>query len=86
MDSKIEERDQEYLPDGDIDLQLHEFQTCLIAAKARVTPLKAGLTIPRSELSELLLCMRLMARVVKLYSGGFGSVSCLGTQHVIYPL
>ena len=32
--------------DHDYDENLHEFKVQLLAAKARVTPLKAGLTIP----------------------------------------
>ena len=82
MVSKSEEYNQEDLPDGDLedrdyDPKEHDFISHLVAAKARVTPLKTGLTIPRSELSGLLLCMRLLSRSVSLYSGGFGSVSCL---------
>ena len=50
----------------------------ILAAKARVTPLKTGLTIPRAEVSGLLLCSRLMSKAVSLYDRGFSVASCLG--------
>ena len=88
MVSKIEENDLEVLPDGDIndedfDPNLHEFKSHILTAKAHVTPLKTGLTIPRAEVSGLLLCSRLMAKAVSLYDGGFGSASCLGDSTCI---
>ena len=88
MISKHQETEEENLPEGDLEdrdynPEDHEFISHLVAAKARVTPLKAGLTIPRSELSGLLLCMRLLSRTESLYSGGFGSVSCLGDSTCI---
>ena len=88
MVSKSEEYNQEDLPDGDLedrdyDHKEHNFIAHLVTAKAHVTPLKTGLTIPRSELSGLLLCTRLLSRSVSLYSGGFGSVSCLGDSTCI---
>ena len=88
MVSKYQENDEENLPEGDLedkdyDPEKHKFISQLVAAKARVTPLKAGLTIPRSELSGLLLCTRLISRTESLYSGGFGSVSCLGDSTCI---
>merc|ERR1711942_509232 len=50
----------------------------ILAVNARVTPLKTGLTIPRAEVSGLLLCSRLMSKAVSLYDGGFSVASCLG--------
>ena len=75
MVSKHKENNQESLPEGDLEdkdynPEEHEFISQLVAAKARVTPLKTGLTIPRSELSGLLLCTRLLSRIESLYSGG----------------
>ena len=83
MVSKTKENDQEVLPDGDmddkdLDPDLHEFESHILAAKARVTPLKTGLTIPQAEVSGLVLCSRLMSKAVSLYDGGFSSASCLG--------
>ena len=49
--------DQDFWPD------LHKFVSALLTAKAQVTPLKNGLTIPRSEMSGLVLCSRLQYRV-----------------------
>ena len=88
MISKHHENGEENLPEGDLedkdyDPEEHEFISQLVATKARVTPLKTGLTIPRSELSGLLLCTRLLSRTESLYSGGFGSVSCLGDSTCI---
>ena len=88
MVSKHKENNKETLPEGDLedkdyDPEEHEFISQLVAAKARVTPLKTGLTIPRSELSGLLLCTRLLSRTATLYSGGFGSISCLGNSTCI---
>merc|ERR1712240_165303 len=88
MVSKHKDNNEESLPEGDLEdkdynPEEHEFISQLVAAKARVTPLKTGLTIPRSELSGLLLCTRLLSRIVSLYSGGFGSVSCLGDSTCI---
>ena len=88
MISKHKENEEESLPEGDLEdkdynPEEHEFTSQLVAAKARVTPLKTGLTIPRSELSGLLLCTRLLSRTESLYSGGFGSVSCLGDSTCI---
>ena len=88
MISKYKENEEENLPEGDLkdkdyDPEKRFFISQLIAAKACVTPLKAGLTIPRSKLSGLLLCTRLLLRTESLYSGGFGSVSCLGDSTCI---
>ena len=82
------ENNEESLPEGDLkdkdhNPEEHEFISQLVAAKAGVTPLKTGLTIPRSELSDLLLCRRLLSRTESLYSRGFGSVSCLGDSTCI---
>merc|ERR1712237_137961 len=82
MISKHKENEDESLPEGDLedkdyDPEEHEFTSQLVAAKARVTPLKAGSTIPRSELSGLLLCTSLLSRTESLYSRGFGSILCL---------
>ena len=88
MISKHHQNGEENLPEGDLedkdyDPEEHEFISQLFAAKAQVTPLKTGLTIPRSELSGLLLCTRLLSRTESLYRGGFGSVSCLGDSTCI---
>ena len=66
MVSKFEEYNQEDLSDGDLetrnyDPREHVFISHLITAKARVTPLKTGLTIPRFKLSGLLLHMSLLS-------------------------
>ena len=66
------------MDDNDFDPDLHEFKSHILAAKARLTPLKTGLTIPRAEASGLVLCLRLMSKAVSLYDGGFSSASCLG--------
>ena len=47
---KTKENDQDILPNGDVDdndfdPDLHEFKSHILAAKARLTPLKTGLTI-----------------------------------------
>merc|ERR1712112_166681 len=88
MISKHEENKEEKLPEGDLEdkdynPEEHEFTSQLVATKACVTPLKAGLTIPRSELSGLLLCIKLLSRTESLYSGGFGSILCLGDSTFI---
>ena len=88
MVSKFEENDLEVLPDGDINDEdfhpnVHEFKSHILTAKTCVTPLKTGLTIPRAEVSGLLLCSRLMAKAVTLYDGGFSSASCLGDSTCI---
>ena len=88
MISKLHVNNEENLPDGDeadwdFDPHKHEFVSHILSAKAWITPLKAGLTVPRSEVSGLLLCSRLMARAVSLYSGGFGTTSCLGDSTCI---
>ena len=69
MVSKEEDYHEEELQDGDLldydfNEEIHEFEVCLLAAKARVTPLKTGLTIPRAELSGLLICTRLIAKAM----------------------
>ena len=69
--------------DEDFNPNVHEFKSHILAAKAHVTPLKTGLTIPRAEVSGLLLCSRLMAKAVTLYDGGFSSASCLGDSTCI---
>ena len=83
MVSKTKENEQDILPEGDLedkdfDPEEHVFESHILAAKSWVTPLKTGLTIPRSEVSGLLLCSRLMSRAVSLYDGGFSSASCMG--------
>ena len=88
MVSKTKENNQDILPDGDVDDKdfdpnLHEFKSHILAAKALVTPLKTGLTIPRAEVLGLLLGTRLMAKAVSLYDGGFSSASCLGDSTCI---
>ena len=49
------------LPEGDAEDRdfnpvIHEFKSNILTAKARVTPLKEGMTVPRSEVSGLVLC------------------------------
>ena len=88
MVSKTKDNDQDTLPDGDLDerdfdLNLLEFKSHILATQSRVIPLKTSLTIPRSELSGLLLCLRLMSRAVTLYNGGFSSASCMGDSTCI---
>ena len=70
-DTLAEENNLQILPDGDFnydnfDPNIHQFESHILTAKAHVTPLKTGLTIPRSEVSGLLLCSRLMAKAVTL--------------------
>merc|ERR1712082_235805 len=82
MVSKHKENNEERLPEGDLEdkdynPKEHEFISQLVTAKARVTPLKTGLTNPRSELSGLLLYTRLLSRSESLYSGGLSSILCL---------
>merc|ERR1711867_145653 len=50
--------------DSDFDLNIHEFISYLLTAKAKVTPLD-GLTIPRSELTALQILTRLLVKAVK---------------------
>ena len=74
MVTKIKENDLETLPnedmnDEDFDPNIHEFKSHILTAKARATPLKTGLTIPRAEVSGLLFCSRLMTKAVNLYDG-----------------
>ena len=88
MVSKTKENNQDILPDEDVDDKdfdpnLHEFKSHILAAKARVTPLKTGLTIPRAEVSGLVLCSRLMSKAVPLYDGGFSTVLCLGDSKCV---
>merc|ERR1712089_55272 len=88
MVSKHKENNEESLPEGDLEdkdynSEEHKFISQLVATEGRVTPLKAGLTISRSELSGLLLCTRLLSRTESSYSGGFGSILCLGDSTCI---
>ena len=88
MVSKFEEINLDVLYDGyihdkDFNPDKHEFVSHILAAKARVTPLKTGLTIPKAEVSGLLLCSRLMSKAVSLYDGGFSAASCLGDSTCI---
>ena len=71
------------LLDHDFDEEKHEFEVHLLAAKAHVTPLKTGLTIPRAELSGLLICTRLMAKAATYFPGGFSSAICMGDSTCI---
>ena len=59
------------------------FESYILATKSCVTPLKTGLTIPRSKLSGLLLCTQLMSSAVTFYNGGFSSASCMGDSTCI---
>ena len=63
--------------DRDFNPEIHEFKSNILTAKAKVTPLKEGMTVPRSEVSGLVLCTRLMKKAVSLYDGGFSTASCL---------
>ena len=54
------------------------FHSVLMSAKARVTPLRVGLTVPQSELSGLVLETRLQVRISKHYKPGVGSAILLG--------
>ena len=72
MISKSEDHEEEVLHDGELDdsdfnADIHQFEVHLLTAKARITPLKTGLTIPRAELSGLLLCSRLLVKAVSLF-------------------
>ena len=83
MVSRTKKNEQDTLSEGDLkdrdfDPEVYVFESHILAAKSRVTPLKTRLTIPRSEVSGLLLCLRLMSRAVTLYNGGFGSASYMG--------
>ena len=85
---KTKDNDQDTLPDGDLDdkdfdPKFNEFESHILAAKSHVTLLKTSLTISRSKLSGLLLCLRLMSRAVSLYNGGFSSASCIGDSTCI---
>ena len=71
MVSKTKKNNEDILPHGDVDDKnfdpdLHEFESHILAAKARVIPLKTGLTIPQAEVSELVQCSRLMCKAVSL--------------------
>ena len=54
------------------------FVSNTVSAKARVMPLKIGLTIPRSEMSRFVLASRLQYKVAKVFSEPVGSISTLG--------
>ena len=64
--------------DDDYDPNTMEFHSVLMSAKARVTPLRCGLTIPRSELSGLVLATRLQVRISKNYRPGLSSAIVIG--------
>ena len=64
--------------DQDFDPNTMLFHSVLMSAKARVTPLRVGLTVPRSELSGLVLGTRLQVRISKHYKPGIGSAIMLG--------
>ena len=64
--------------DQDFDPNTMQFHSILMSAKAKVTPLRIGLTIPRSELSGLVLGTRLQVRISKHYKPGIGSAIMLG--------
>ena len=71
MVSKTKENYQNVLSDGDVDDKdldpdLHEFKSHILAAKASVTPLNTGLTIPRAKVSELVLCSKFISKAVLL--------------------
>ena len=80
---KLKRTIKTFFPDGDVDDKdfdpdIHKFKTHILSAKAHITPLNTGLTIPQAEVSGVVLCSRLMSKAVSLYNGGFSSVSCLG--------
>ena len=52
--------------DSDFKPSLHSFVSNIASAKARVTPLKAGLTVPRSEMSSVVLCRRLQHKITNV--------------------
>ena len=72
--------------DRDFNPQLHKFVSTILTAKAWVTPLKSGLTIPRSEMSGLVLCSRLQKRASHFYSSGFASISTLGDSTCVISM
>ena len=64
--------------DEDFDPNTMFFHSILMSAKACVTPLRVGLTVPRSELSGLVLATRLQVRISKNYKPGLSSAHTLG--------
>ena len=54
------------------------FVSNIVSAKACVTPLKIRLTIPRSEMSGLVLALRLQYKVANVFPEKVGLVSTLG--------
>merc|ERR1711984_28624 len=88
MVAKNDKVEYDILPEGDpedrdFDPEMHEFKSNILTAKARVTLLKEGMTVPRSEVSGLVLCTRLMNKAVSLYDAGFSTASCLGDSTCI---
>ena len=69
--------DQDYLP------HIHEFVSHIVSAKARVTPLQLGLTIPQSEMSVLVLATRLQYKVTKVLPESVATVSTIGDSTCI---
>ena len=59
--------------DEDYNPSIHEFHSVLLSAKAQVSPLRIGLTVPRSELSGLCLATRLQLRIARNYQPGLAS-------------
>ena len=70
------------LEDLDFVLGKHQFVSMITVAKAKVTPIHE-LTIPRSELSSLVLCKRLQHKVVLAQVAKTATVATLGDSTCI---
>ena len=64
--------------DNEFNPNEHEFHSILVSAKAHVCPLCVNLTVPRAELSGLVVSTRLQRRIAKNYSPGLSSAIMLG--------
>ena len=83
MVNKDGSRGLDELPTGDIkdedfNPDLHHFTSQIVSTKARVTPLKQGLTIPRAEMSGLVLASRLQYRVSQIFPEKIAVLSTIG--------
>ena len=65
-------KDKDFIPGK------HMFVSNIVSARACVTPLKIGLTIPRSKMSRLVLALWLRYKVAKVFPEPVGSISTLG--------